>query len=244
MCQGPIKPEYNANCRFLAATKQLYEWVCLSVCHNYFTLFPSSYHHDIFRFINIFVRKWSERSKVKFTEVKTNFAPNWVFPGRNSSFNTQMALRWWDDHKVWTGIEDHHIVFSRSSAKFQGHEEHQITYFDPNWAFPDYNSSLNSHMATKWYTKLEVACKSSLSAFALILAFQTITPLWIDRWLGSEAESLKQPSPGALLFFKIIREISKSTGQKLPIFTRAGRFWIVTPVWIDQWLWNDAQSLK
>ena len=46
---------------FLAATKQLYKWyfpsVCLSVClsvrlsvcHTFFTMFPSSYHHEIFR---------------------------------------------------------------------------------------------------------------------------------------------------------------------------------------------------
>ena len=46
---------------FLAATKQLYEWyflsVCLSVCpsvclsvrHTVLTMFPSSYHHEIFR---------------------------------------------------------------------------------------------------------------------------------------------------------------------------------------------------
>ena len=47
--------------KFLAATKQLYEWfspsvcpsvrlsVCLSVCHTFLTMFPSSYHHEIFR---------------------------------------------------------------------------------------------------------------------------------------------------------------------------------------------------
>ena len=37
----------------LAATKQLREWyflsVCLSVCHTFLTMFPSPYHHEIFR---------------------------------------------------------------------------------------------------------------------------------------------------------------------------------------------------
>ena len=33
----------------------------------------------------------------------------------------------------------------------------KIVEFDPNWAFPDCNSSLKSSMATKWCTKLEVA---------------------------------------------------------------------------------------
>ena len=35
---------------FLAATKQLnFLSVCLSVCHTFFTMFPSSYRHEIFR---------------------------------------------------------------------------------------------------------------------------------------------------------------------------------------------------
>ena len=32
--------------------------------------------------------------------------------------------------------------------------------------------------------------------------------------------------------------------KKNSIFTQIGRFWTVTPVWIHQWLWNDAQSLN
>ena len=46
---------------------------------------------------------------------------------------------------------------SRSSVKFQGHTALKIVEFDPDCAFPDCNSSLNSPMATKWCTKLEVA---------------------------------------------------------------------------------------
>ena len=48
---------------------------------------------------------------------------------------------------------------SRSSVKFQGHTALKIVKFDPNWAFPDCNSSLNSPMDTKWCTELEVALK-------------------------------------------------------------------------------------
>ena len=32
--------------------------------------------------------------------------------------------------------------------------------------------------------------------------------------------------------------------EKSSIFTQIGCFQTVTPVWIHQWLWNDAQSLK
>ena len=45
--------------------------------------------------------------------------------------------------------------FWRSSVKFQGHTAKKIVDFDPDWAFPDCNSSLNSPMAMKCYTKLE-----------------------------------------------------------------------------------------
>ena len=46
---------------------------------------------------------------------------------------------------------------SRSYVKFQGHTALKIVKFDPNWAFPDSNSSLNPPMAMKCCTKLETA---------------------------------------------------------------------------------------
>ena len=59
-------------------------------------------------------------------------------------------------HKVWSSIEEEPYCFSRSSVKFQGHTGHKFADFDPNWAFPDCISRLNSPMALKWYTKLGV----------------------------------------------------------------------------------------
>ena len=87
---------------FLAATKQLYDWfspsvclsVCLSVCHPLFTMFPSSYHHEIFRSYYQW-QKWRpckrSRSKVKVTEVNTHLNrfrtvnPVWIH------------IWWWND---------------------------------------------------------------------------------------------------------------------------------------------------
>ena len=60
-------------------------------------------------------------------------------------------------HKAWSSIEEVPYCFSRSSVKFQGHTALKIVEFDPNWAFPDCNSSFNTPMVTKWYTKLETA---------------------------------------------------------------------------------------
>ena len=60
-------------------------------------------------------------------------------------------------HTAGSSIEEVPYCFSRSSVKFQGHMALKIVEFDPDWAFPDCNSSLNSPMATKWCIKLEVA---------------------------------------------------------------------------------------
>ena len=60
-------------------------------------------------------------------------------------------------HKAWSSIEEVPYCFWRSSVKFQGHTAQKIVDFDLDWAFPDCNSSLNSPMAMKCCTKLEVA---------------------------------------------------------------------------------------
>ena len=46
--------------------------------------------------------------------------------------------------------------FSRSYVKFKGHTALKIVEFDTDWAFPDCNSSFNSLMDMKLYTKLDV----------------------------------------------------------------------------------------
>ena len=99
------------------------------------------------------------RSSVKFqghTALKiVEFDTNWAFPDSNSSFNTPMVTKWCT--KLDVGIEEVPYCFSRSSVKFQGHTALKIVKFDPNWVFPDCNSSLNSPMAMKCCTKLETA---------------------------------------------------------------------------------------
>ena len=60
-------------------------------------------------------------------------------------------------HIAWYCLGEVPYCFWRSSVEFQGHTAKKIVDFDPYWAFPDCNSSLNSPMATKWCTKLEVS---------------------------------------------------------------------------------------
>ena len=93
---------------------------------------------------------------------------------------------------------------SRSSVKFRGHAVHKIAAFDPNWVLQDCNSSLNSLMALKWCTKLDVVKKrcsidfqchpsnfkvtqnTKSPIFTRIEKFGTITPVWIHRWLWND----------------------------------------------------------
>ena len=44
--------------------------------------------------------------------------------------------------------------------------------------------------------------------------FRTLTPVWIHIWQWNHAHSWKQHRRGALFFFKVIRQISRSHGSK------------------------------
>ena len=44
--------------------------------------------------------------------------------------------------------------------------------------------------------------------------FRTVTPVWIHIWWWNDAYSLMMLRRGALLFFKVIRQISRSQGSK------------------------------
>ena len=106
--------------------------VCLSVrpsvCHTFLTMFPSSYHHEIFR----------------------------------------SYYQW----QKWRPCKR-----SRSEVKGQGHRGH-----DPNFRF------------------------------------RTVTPVWIHIWWWNDTYSLMLLRRGALLFFKVIRQISRSHGAKIAEF--------------------------
>ena len=62
----------------------------------------------------------------------------------------------WNNAQSLKQIEEVPCCFSRSSVKFQGHTGQKIADFDPNWEFPDCNSSFKSLMALKWCTKFYV----------------------------------------------------------------------------------------
>ena len=43
---------------------------------------------------DVHAKDQDQKTNFKVTEVKTNFAPYWPFPDRNSSLNLEMAMKW------------------------------------------------------------------------------------------------------------------------------------------------------
>ena len=95
-----------------------------------------------------------ERCPIVFQGHPSNFK---VTRYKTSLILTQIGRFWTIGQSQLSNPSD--LPCSRSSVKFQGHTAQKIVELDPNWAFPDSNSSLNTPMATKWCIKLEVALK-------------------------------------------------------------------------------------
>ena len=90
-------------------------------------------------------------------------------------------------HGAWSIIIEVPYCFSRSYVKFQGHMALKIVEFDPNWAFPDCNSSLNSPLAMKCCTKLETTKERCPIVFQghpsnLKVTRYKISPILTQKW--------------------------------------------------------------
>ena len=139
--------------------------------------------------------------------------------------------------------------FSRSYAKFQGHTAIKIVEFEPNWVFPDCNSSLNSSMAVKCCTKLETAKERCPIVFQghpsnFKVTWDKTSPILtqIGRFRTIGRSQLSNPSD--LPCSRSSVKFQGHTAKKSSILTQIGRFRTVTPISIHQWLRNDSKSLK
>ena len=167
LCKRPLGLGFvqatGAHCAYRNVQTCIMLWVCsywkTSVSLSVTPFSPCSHHRIIMKFTGVITMVKSDvhakgqgqRSKVKVTEVNTQLSrfrtltPVWIH------------IWQWSHAHSWKQHRRGAYCFSRSSVKFQGHTALKIVEFDPNWAFPDCNSSLKSPMATKWCTKLEVA---------------------------------------------------------------------------------------
>ena len=73
---------------------------------------------------------------------------------------------------------------------------------------------------------------------------QTVTSVWTDIWQWNDAQSFTWLWRGVLLFFQGHPSTLMVTwDKKMLILTWIWHFLTVSPIWIDWWLWNDAQNL-
>ena len=161
-------------------------------------------------------------------------------------------------HKAWNNVEEVPYCFSWSSIKFQTHTGQKFDHFDKNWAFPDCNSSVNSPMALKLCTKLEVALKNSIffkvihqisrshgTKNTLILTrierFRTVTSVWIHWSVWDDAQSFKcNVEEAPYNFSRSSIQFQSHTGWKIddlnPIWVRLlGRSQLSNPPDLPCW---------
>ena len=112
---------------FLSATKQLYEWFGPSAR---LSVWPSVCPSYLFHYVPIIISSWNVMSycqwqkwclckragsKVKVTEVKTQFSQFWtVIPA-------WFHIWWWNYAQSLMLLRKGVLLFSRSSIQFQGH---------------------------------------------------------------------------------------------------------------------------
>ena len=123
-------------------------------------------------------------------------------------------------HRARSSIVEVPYCFSRSSVKFQGHTALKIVEFDPKWAFPDCNSSLNSPMAMKCCTKLETAkerCpiifQGHLSNFKVTRFKASPILIQIGRFRTIGQSQLSNPSDLPCFFQNV-----KFCSREIPVF--------------------------
>ena len=131
--------------------------VRLSVCPSVTPFWLCSHHRIIMKFSGVITldqgkvhaKGQGQRSKVKVTEVTTQIfvseTPVWIH------------IWWWNDTYSLMLLRRGALLFFKVIRQISRSHGAKIAEFDPDWAFPDCNSSLNSPMAMKWCTKLEVA---------------------------------------------------------------------------------------
>ena len=140
-------------------------------------------------------------------------------------------------HKAWSSIEEMPYCFWWSSVKFLGHTAQKSVDFDPNWAFPDCNSNLNSPMGMKWLHKawsgieevpycffqvhpsnFKVAQLWKSSNLTPIGRFRSVTQIWIHQWVWNDTQNLKPHKEVPYCFARSSVKLQGYTGQKIADF--------------------------
>ena len=126
------------------------------------------------------------------------------------------------------------IVFQCHLSNFKITRLKEIVEFDPNWAFPDSNSSLNSPMAMKCCTKLETAKERCPIVFqghpsnfkvTWDKTSPILTQIWRFRTIGRSQLSNPSDLPCCFCFLFFFIQLHRQKNQIL-------------------WMWNCTQPFK
>ena len=150
-----------------------------------------------------------------------DFDPNWAFPDCISSLKSLMAVKWCT--KLEVALKRCSIIFSCDQAAIWLVQSVRLSVC-PSFChtfFTMFPSSYHHEIFRSYYHGQKwCPCKRSRSKVKVtevntqLSRFRTLTPVWIDIWQWNHAHSWKQHRRGALLFFKVIRQISRSHGSK------------------------------
>ena len=182
------------------------------------------------------------RSYVKFqghTALKiVEFDPNGSFPDSNSSLNSLMAMKCCT--KLETAKERCPIVFQGHPSNFKVTRDKTSPILTQIGRFRTIGRSQLSnpsdlpcspcfhHRIIMKFSGIITMVKSDVHAKGQgqsskvkvtevntqLSHFRTLTPVWIHIWQWNHAHSWKQHRRGAVLFFKVILQISRSHGSK------------------------------
>ena len=182
------------------------------------------------------------RSSVKFqghTALKiVEFDPKWGFPDCNSSLNSPMAMKCCT--KLETAKERCPIVFQGHPSNFKVTRYKaspiltQIGRFRtigqlqlsnpsdlPCWLCSHHPIIMKfSGVITSERSDVHAKGRGQRSKAKVTMVtnqlnrFRTVTPVWIHIWWWNDAYSLIMLRRGALLYLKVIRQISRSHGSK------------------------------
>ena len=155
------------------------------------------------------------RSKVKVTEVWTQLSlfrtvtPVWIH------------IWWWNDAQ--------NLMLLRRGALFLAATKQLYKLFSPSICLSvtpfwlcSHHSIVMKFSGVITNDKSDVHTKGQgqrskvkvTEVITQLSRFRTVTPVLIHQWLWNDAESLKQLRRGALLFFKVIRQIWRSHQTK------------------------------
>ena len=122
----------------------------------------------LFDYVSIIVSSWNFQELSHWTRVRSMQKVKVKGQGHrghdpNFRFRTVtpvwIHIWWWNDTYSLMLLRRGALLFFKVIRQISRSHGAKIADFDPDWAFPDCNSSLNSPVAMKCCTKLEVAQK-------------------------------------------------------------------------------------